>query len=194
MRIGELGQATGVDIETIRYYEKAELLPPPARAPNGYRAYTPAHLERLAFIRHCRSLDMTLEEIRALLRFREMPDENCGEVNELLDRHIEHVANRIAELRDTEVNENLLIGIVSLPWMGSLKGVLIQQDWPRFPVTHEQRRIDAQAPANGLKPAYFVFCGQACPVEAGSFGSEKRLARARQRHALFHRLDYHQTP
>lgn len=54
MRIGELGQATGVDIETIRYYEKAGLLPNPARSGNGYRAYGRAHLERLAFIRHCR--------------------------------------------------------------------------------------------------------------------------------------------
>ena len=48
MRIGELGQATGVDIETIRYYEKAGLLPAPARSRNGYRAYGAAHLERLA--------------------------------------------------------------------------------------------------------------------------------------------------
>jgi DNA-binding transcriptional MerR regulator len=53
----------------------------------------------LTFIRHCRSLDMTLDEIRALLKFREAPEKNCGEVNALLDEHIEHVADRITELK-----------------------------------------------------------------------------------------------
>jgi uncharacterized protein YunC (DUF1805 family) len=56
-------------------------------------------LGRLAFIRHCRSLDMTLNESRLLLRFRDAPEQNCGEVNSLLDEHIGHVATRIAELR-----------------------------------------------------------------------------------------------
>ena len=60
MRIGELSKSTGVDIETIRFYEKSGLLPPPARSENGYRDYAHAHLERLAFIRHCRALDMSL--------------------------------------------------------------------------------------------------------------------------------------
>lgn len=54
MRIGELAHTTGVDVETIRYYEKAGLLPPPVRAPNGYRLYGRPQLERLVFIRHCR--------------------------------------------------------------------------------------------------------------------------------------------
>ena len=74
MRIGELGQAMGVDIETIRYYEKAGLLAPPARTANGYRAYSPAHVERLAFIRHCRALDMPLAGIKRLLNFVAHPD------------------------------------------------------------------------------------------------------------------------
>ena len=60
MRIGELGQITGVDVETIRYYERTDLLPPPFRQPNGYRPYRAEHLERLAFIRHCRALDLPL--------------------------------------------------------------------------------------------------------------------------------------
>lgn len=102
MRIGELCQATGVYIETIRYYEKKGLLPVPARAGNGYRNYDPAHLERLSFIRHCRALDMTLDEIRLLLRFKDAPAENCGDVNTLLDTHIGHVAARIQELRALE--------------------------------------------------------------------------------------------
>lgn len=102
MRIGELCQATGVCIETIRYYEKKRLLPAPARAGNGYRNYDQMHLERLSFIRHCRSLDMALDEIRLLLRFKDAPAENCGDVNTLLDTHIGHVAARIRELRTLE--------------------------------------------------------------------------------------------
>ncbi len=67
MRIGELSRSTGVDIETIRFYEKSGLLPPPARSENGYRDYAHAHLERLAFIRHCRALDMSLTDVALLL-------------------------------------------------------------------------------------------------------------------------------
>lgn len=67
MRIGELSKSTGVDIDTIRFYEKSGLLPPPARSDNGYRDYAHAHLERLAFIRHCRALDMSLADVTLLL-------------------------------------------------------------------------------------------------------------------------------
>ncbi len=102
MRIGELAEATGTPIETIRFYEREELLPPPARSQGNYRIYEPLHEERLAFIRHCRTLDMALDEIRALLRFKDSPAENCGEVNDLLDEHIGHVADRIRELQALE--------------------------------------------------------------------------------------------
>ncbi len=99
MRIGDLAKATGMPVETIRYYEREGLLPAAARADNNYRVYQPAHLERLAFIRQCRSLDMALEEIRALLALRDGPADNCAQINELLDAHIEHVARRIRELK-----------------------------------------------------------------------------------------------
>ena len=102
MKIGELAKATGTPIETIRFYERERLLPPPARSQGNYRVYEPKHEETLAFIRHCRSLDMALEEIRALLRFKDLPTEDCGEVNAVLDAHIGHVAHRIRELKDLE--------------------------------------------------------------------------------------------
>lgn len=102
LRIGELARATGVEVETIRYYEKAGLLPGPARSSNGYRAYGPAHLQRLDFIRHCRALDMALDEIRVLLGFKDAPQADCAEVNELLDAHIVHVAERIGQLQGLE--------------------------------------------------------------------------------------------
>src|SRR5574337_894983 len=81
MRIAELGRATGVDIETIRYYEKAGLLPAPARTANGYRDYGPTHLERLAFVRHCRALDMPLAEVKRLLDYIAHPTGDCSGID-----------------------------------------------------------------------------------------------------------------
>lgn len=99
MKIGELAVAAQTPVETIRYYERAGLLPPAPRSDGNYRIYHAEHVERLAFVRHCRSLDMTLDEIRVLLRFREAPQEQCGEVNALIDAHIDHVTTRMRELR-----------------------------------------------------------------------------------------------
>lgn len=102
MKIGELATATQTQVETIRYYEREGLLPQAPRSEGNYRIYGPDHVERLGFIRHCRSLDMTLDEIRVLLRFKDSPSEDCGDVNALLDEHIGHVAARIRELRALE--------------------------------------------------------------------------------------------
>ena len=98
IRIGELAKCTEVTVETIRYYEKEGLLPQPARSESNYRLYGDDHIERLSFIRHCRSLDMALDEIRTLLQYRDTPVEDCGDVNALLDEHISEVEARIKEL------------------------------------------------------------------------------------------------
>ena len=102
MKIGDLARAAQTQVETVRYYERAGLLPAAPRSGANYRIYGAAHVERLAFIRHCRALDMTLEEIRTLLRFRDDPQADCAEVNALLDAHIGHVATRIRGLRQLE--------------------------------------------------------------------------------------------
>jgi Cd(II)/Pb(II)-responsive transcriptional regulator len=99
LTIGALAQRMQCQTETIRFYEREGLLPPPARSGGNYRLYGEPHLERLGFIRRCRSLDMTLDEIRVLLQLRDKPTQNCREVNIVLDAHIQHVADRIAELR-----------------------------------------------------------------------------------------------
>lgn len=102
MRIGELATAARTQSETIRYYERQGLLPEAARTEANYRSYDESHIQRLAFIRHCRSLDMTLGGIRTLLHFKDAPTENCAEVNGLLDEHIGHVATRVRELKALE--------------------------------------------------------------------------------------------
>jgi Cd(II)/Pb(II)-responsive transcriptional regulator len=102
MRIGELGQAAGVDVETVRFYEKSGLLPAPARSENGYRAYGPPHLERLAFIRHCRALDIPLNEVKRLLEFVAQPNADCGDIDRLIDRQLTKVKARLKSLKALE--------------------------------------------------------------------------------------------
>ena len=102
MRIGELAKQTGCDVETVRYYEKAGLLPEPSRSDAGYRLYQPEHLERLQFIRHCRSLQMGLPDIRVLLDFRAQPTIECQGVNDLLDHHIELIRVQMEQLQSLE--------------------------------------------------------------------------------------------
>lgn len=111
LKIGRLAEMTGCPVETIRYYEKQGLLPEPERSEGNYRLYGPPHAERLQFIRNCRSLDMTLDEISRLLRFRDHPDQNCTEVNVLLEEHIGHVKNRISELQGLQKQLQALRGL-----------------------------------------------------------------------------------
>lgn len=102
MRIGQLAVAASCQVETIRYYERERLLPPPLRSGGNYRLYDGAHLDRLAFIRHCRSMDMPLADVRRLLHFRDAPDENCSEVNRILDTQISRIGERMAQLQALE--------------------------------------------------------------------------------------------
>lgn len=98
MRIGTLARKTGFSQETIRYYEKIGLIPQPGRNQANYRDYGDAFLDRLRFIANCRSLDMTLDEVRHLLELRDNPEARCGEANALLGEHLEHVRHRVEEL------------------------------------------------------------------------------------------------
>ena len=98
MKIGGLSITTGVPIDTIRHCERESLLPEPARSKSNNRHHSAEHGQRLSFIRHCRGRDMTLDEIRVLLRFKNAPSADCGEVNALLDEHIGHGAQRVREL------------------------------------------------------------------------------------------------
>ena len=98
MRIGEVATLTETPVDTIRYYERLGLLPAPARTSSNYRSYSAAQIERLHFIRRCRSLDMSLAEIRSLLVFCDQPQRHCHDVNAVLDAHIRQVDQRIEEL------------------------------------------------------------------------------------------------
>lgn len=102
MKIGEVSSHASVPVETIRYYEKIGLLLKPDRDPSGYRVYRSAHMSRLLFIKRCRNLDMTQDEIRELIRLSENPEADCHEVDALLARHLIHVRDRLSELATLE--------------------------------------------------------------------------------------------
>ena len=99
MKIGELSKMTGTPVETIRYYERAGLLPAPARSEGNYRHYGESALARLSFIRRCRSLDMSLDEIRTLLALADAEESDCQAADSVIDRHLMHVKERLCELR-----------------------------------------------------------------------------------------------
>lgn len=99
MKIGELARRTGCEVETIRYYERAGLLPAPSRSEGNYRQYGESDAERLLFIRHCRSLDMSLDDIRTLQHFQAEPGLACDEINAMLDRHLFQTEQQIQSLQ-----------------------------------------------------------------------------------------------
>lgn len=102
LMIGELSRRTGVHIETIRYYEKINMLPAPPRTAGGRRIYGPVETRTLAFIRRARELGFTLEEIRALLNLGEPGKASCSEVCAIATRHLEDIRSKIADLKKLE--------------------------------------------------------------------------------------------
>ncbi len=98
MSIGALSAATGVNTETIRYYERTGLLPEPDRTPAGYRQYRPEHLRRLSFIRKGRELGFSIDAVRTLLRLAEHPDTPCEDADRIASDHLADVERKIEEL------------------------------------------------------------------------------------------------
>ncbi|MCA1869405.1 helix-turn-helix domain-containing protein [Agrobacterium genomosp. 3] len=98
MQIGDLSRQAGVNIETIRYYERIGVLPKPARQSNGRRSYSPADAGRLGFIRHARDLGFDLPSIRVLLALQEQPEASCEDASRIAQGQLEAVESRIARL------------------------------------------------------------------------------------------------
>jgi MerR family mercuric resistance operon transcriptional regulator len=98
MPIGELSRLTGVNIETIRYYEKIKMLPAPPRTASGRRVYGAKETQVLAFIRRGRELGFTLDEIRALLDLGGPGKASCGEVRDIARHHLKHIRSKIDDL------------------------------------------------------------------------------------------------
>lgn len=111
LTIGKLAAATGTKVETVRYYERAGLIAPPARTDGNYRSYRPEDLERLCFIRRTRDLGFSLDEVRALLNLAAQRDRDCGTVDKLATHHLEEIDRKIADL--TALRRELASAIAS---------------------------------------------------------------------------------
>ncbi len=98
MKIGELAAVTATKVETVRYYEKIGLLPPPARTSANYRAYGSCHLARLSFIRRARDLGFTLEAIRELLTLSDDKTQPCDAVDTIARVHLTDIERKIGDL------------------------------------------------------------------------------------------------
>ena len=97
--IGDLAKGTGTKVVTVRYYEQIGLLPVPSRTAGNYRTYSNEHMRRLRFIRRCRDLGFTLDQIRDLLRLSSQKDEECAEVDRITARHLVEIEQKISDLK-----------------------------------------------------------------------------------------------
>ena len=104
MKIGELAKLTDCSIQSIRFYERELLLDAPERSEGNYRLYNQKSIEQLTFIKRCRSLDITLSEIKRLLNLKQSPETQCKEVNDLVDKHIKQIDLRMREIKNLKVS------------------------------------------------------------------------------------------
>ena len=100
--IGELSRTTGVNIETIRYYERETILPPPQRDSGNRRIYHDGDIRRLNFIHKCRGLGFSLKEITSLLSLVDSGNFTCRQVHDLTLHHAEQVSEKIESLNRME--------------------------------------------------------------------------------------------
>jgi MerR family transcriptional regulator, copper efflux regulator len=119
MSIGKLAESAGVGVETIRFYERERLLPPPERSPGNYRQYGEDALGRLNFILNAKNLGFTLDEIRLLLRTSENPHSDAGDFHEIAKKKIDWIEERIEKLR--EMRETLAGAVAACPGHGAGK-------------------------------------------------------------------------
>jgi len=96
--IGALSKATGVKVVTIRYYEHVKLMPEPARTEGNYRIYSREHLHRLQFVRRCRDLGFTLDQLRDLLGLSVQSRRRCSGIDRITENHLKDIESKIADL------------------------------------------------------------------------------------------------
>ncbi|NCS82044.1 MAG: Hg(II)-responsive transcriptional regulator [Ignavibacteria bacterium CG_4_8_14_3_um_filter_37_9] len=97
--VGQIAEEVGINVETIRYYEKLKLLPKPKRRESRYRIYDETDLKRLSFIKRAKELGFTLKEIKELFGLKIDSDARCGDVKHLTEHKLKDVDNRISDLK-----------------------------------------------------------------------------------------------
>ena len=101
-QIGEAARQSGVSAANIRFYEKEQLFSPQERGDNSYRLYSDGDVHQLRFIRLCRAMDMSLDEVRSLVGLDLNKKDDCAKARGALDGHLGHVRERLAELKALE--------------------------------------------------------------------------------------------
>lgn len=109
LKTGELAKQAGVNVETLRFYEREGLLAEPPRRASGYREYPPDTVQRIRFIQRAKELGFTLREIKGLLELRVDPDTTCAEVREHAAEKIADVKQKISDLKTIELALNKLM-------------------------------------------------------------------------------------
>ena len=99
MRSGELAGIAGVNVETLRFYERRGILPEPPRRASGYREYPPEAVDRLRFVRRAQELGFSLDEIKGLLEIGTSDEGGCADVKDHAERKIAEVEQKIADLQ-----------------------------------------------------------------------------------------------
>ncbi len=97
--IGKLAETAGVNIQTIRYYERIGLIPQPQRKESGYRQYDKKDVQKIKFIKRAKELGFTLREIQDLLTLRVDPDSTCEDIRERAEKKITDIEEKISELK-----------------------------------------------------------------------------------------------
>ena len=118
MKIGELAKRADVPIDTVRYYEREGLIPPPIRRASGYRDYVDADVDRLRFMRRAKGLGFTLHEIRELLSLTAMSGDDMAALNAQTQAKLRDVEARIHAL--TRIREALQGLVTACPGHGAL--------------------------------------------------------------------------
>ncbi|GHG59075.1 heavy metal-responsive transcriptional regulator [Alishewanella longhuensis] len=100
MKIGDLVKQHGVSVDTIRFYEKQQLLTPSARSEGGYRLYSHADNQRLSFILRAKSVGFSLQQIRELLQIEDNKSQwQCSDVKDKVQHKMTEIAEQISELQ-----------------------------------------------------------------------------------------------
>lgn len=109
LSIGLVARRTGATVPTVRYYEEIGLLPAASRTAAGQRSYDEATVRRLVFIRRCRELGFSIEQVRELVGLVDEPDRPCVEVRDIAAFHLQQVRRKLDELRELEVSLSAIV-------------------------------------------------------------------------------------
>lgn len=124
MKIGEVARRMGIPIDTVRYYERNGLLPPPARRASGYRDYHDSDIARLNFVLRAKALGFTLIEIRELLDLSDAAEGDMGNIRELAASKLQDIEQRIGQL--ARVRDALKGLVEACPGRGHVSGCPIR--------------------------------------------------------------------